>query len=487
MQCANRLIGRWHETVAPSRASPGSALARIGGAAKRAMSRCLFIASCGLATSVAVAATSTAIEFYHSGYGHYFVTASPQEIAALDSGKLSGWSRTGESFGVFELGTAGSANVCRFWSAQAFFPKSSHFYTPIVSECTKVKGNPDWSFEGEVFALTLADAAGACVGATVPLYRLYNDGQTNAPNHRYTTSTALRAQMVAQGWIPEGSGIGVIGCVPAQPPAPVTIVAAGDIGQCFNAPAAASGAAKTAALVTPKDSLVLTLGDHAYDNGTPAEFANCFQPTWGAFKDRIRPSPGNHDYYTEGAAGYFGYFGAQAGPDRRGYYSFDFGGWHFIALNSLVDVSAQSEQYAWLKADLAKSSATPCTIAYWHYPAFNSGAIYGSVMAMRPFFDALHTAGVEIVLSGHEHIYERFALQKADGTADPARGVRQFVVGTGGHELNPLGPPLSNSEFRQNTTWGVLRLTLGQGNYSWQFLPVGGGAALDAGAGTCHQ
>jgi hypothetical protein len=441
----------------------------------------------GLSASPAVAATATAIEYYHSGYGHYFVTASSQEIAALDSGKLSGWARTGESFGVFDLDTVGTANVCRFWTAQTYAPKSSHFYTPFASECAIVKGNHNWVFEGEVFAMALPDTTGGCAGATVALYRLYNDSQTGAPNHRYTSSLAIRSQMVAQGWIPEGAGIGVIGCVPAQPPAPVTVVAAGDIAQCYNGPAAASAAARTAALVGPPDALVLTLGDHAYENGTPAEFANCFHPTWGAFKDRIRPAPGNHDYYTAGAEGYFGYFGAQAGPDRRGYYSFDLGGWHFISLDSLIDVSAQSEQYLWLKSDLARSSGSSCTIAYWHYPAFNSGATYGSVMAMRPFFDALYTAGVEIVLSGHEHIYERFAPQKADGTLDPARGVRQFVIGTGGHELNPIATPLPNSEFRQNATWGVLRLTLGPGNYSWQFLPVGGGAALDSGTDTCHR
>jgi len=452
----------------------------------RIVSRGLFVAACGLAPGAAVAVTATAIEYYHSGYGHYFVTASPQEVAGLDTGKPAGWSRTGESFGVLELDTAGSANVCRFWSGQTFAPRSSHFYTPIAAECAKVKGNRDWAFEGEVFAMTLPEPAGTCANGTVPLYRLYNNGQSGAPNHRYTVRLTIRSEMVAQGWIPEGSGIGVIGCVPAQATAPVSIVAAGDIGQCYNAPAAASGAAKTAALVTPKDALVLTLGDHAYEDGTPAEFANCFHPTWGAFKDRIRPSPGNHDYYTLGAQGYFGYFGALAGPDRRGYYSFDVGGWHFIALNSLADLSTQSEQYLWLKTDLANSGETLCTIAYWHYPAFNSGANYGSVMAMRPFFDALQAAGVEVVLSGHEHIYERFAPQKADGTADPARGVRQFVVGTGGHELNPLGAAIPNSEFRQNTTWGVLRLTLGQGNYSWQFVPVGGGAAIDAGTATCH-
>ena len=187
----------------------------------RTLFRLLFIASCGLASGLAVAATSTAVEFYHGAFGHYFVTASPQEIAGLDTGVLPGWSRTGESFGVFELDTAGAANVCRFWTAQRFAPKSSHFYTPVASECAIVKGNPDWQFEGEVFALMLPDAAGGCAAGAAPLYRLYNDGKTGAPNHRYTTREAIRTEMLAQGWKAEGSGIGVTGCVPrsAEPEA----------------------------------------------------------------------------------------------------------------------------------------------------------------------------------------------------------------------------------------------------------------------------
>jgi hypothetical protein len=321
----------------------------------------------------------------------------------------------------------------------------------------------------------------------VPLYRLYNDGQTGAPNHRYTTRATIRSQMVALGWVPEGSGIGVIGCVPAQPPASFTIAAAADIGQCFGRPAAGSGAASTAALVSRHDVLVLTAGDNTYDYGTPEEFSTCFAPTWGAFKDRIFPTVGNHEYYTIGAEGYFGYFGALAGPDRRGYYSFDYGGWHFISLNSVADLTAGSAQSAWLAADLAQSRDTLCTIALLHYPAFNSGAGYGSIMAMRPVFATLQDAGVELLLSGHEHVYERFAPQRADGTADPVRGLRQFVVGTGGHALNPFGSSLPNSEFRHNASWGILRLTLGQGSYGWQFVPVGGDAPIDTGTGTCHR
>lgn len=267
-----------------------------------------------------------------------------------------------------------------------------------------------------------------------------------------------------------------------------TVVAAGDIGECLGLPAATTAPAKTAALINPFDALVLTLGDHAYENGTPEEFANCFHPTWGAFKDKIRPTPGNHDYYTPNGDGYFAYFGAQAGPGRRGYYSFDLGGWHFISLDSVVeDTSAASEQYRWLVADLASSRDTLCTVAFWHYPLFNSGSRYGPTVKMKPFFEALYNGGVEIILSGHDHLYERFAPQTANGVADPARGVRQFVVGTGGHSRYSFGPPMANSEVRIDDAWGVLRLNLGAGRYSWEFLPVGGGAARDVGRDNCHR
>ena len=429
-------------------------------------------------------ASSTAVEYYQAAYGHYFVTASQQEIGSLDAGVPAGWSRTGESFAVLDVGTPGAANVCRFWTGQRYAPKSSHFYTSVPVECASVKVNPDWRYEGEVFAMQLPLSDGSCAAGTKPLYRLYNDGQGGAPNHRYTTSTAVRAQMLAQGWRAEGAGVGVIGCVPTSLGA-VSVVAAGDIAQCRRAPASESGAARTAALIRPQDDVVLTLGDNAYENGTPDEFATCFDPTWGAFKDRIRPAPGNHDYYYPEAAGYYDYFGAQTGPDRRGYYSFDLGGWHFVALNTMVDRGPGSPQYRWLQTDLAQSAAQ-CTIAYWHHPLFNSGGVYGPIREMQPLFDVLYAAGVEMVLSGHEHIYERFAPQRGDGVLDPARGVRQFVVGTGGHELNPLGPPIPNSEFRQNTHWGVLRLTLSPGRYAWQFVAADGGTPLDSGSATCH-
>ncbi|MCU0764935.1 MAG: metallophosphoesterase [Burkholderiaceae bacterium] len=284
-------------------------------------------------------------------------------------------------------------------------------------------------------------------------------------------------------------GLAAGGCGGGSPaPAAFNVATAGDIAECFGGPAANSAAAKTAALVRSDDAFVLTLGDNAYQNGTPQEFADCFHPTWGAFKDRIHAGIGNHDIYTENAEGYYGYFGARAGPDRRGYYSFDYGGWHFIMLNSLLeDLSTDSAQYKWLVADLERTRGTLCTVAFWHYPYFNSGAKYGGFTPIKAFFEALYNGGVEILLSGHDHLYERFAPQTAAGVADPVRGVRQFVVGTGGASLNKFGTPAANSEVRIEGVWGILRLTLDDGSYNWQFMPAGGGPALDSGRGLCHR
>ena len=181
----------------------------------RILLRFLLVASWGLLPSLAFGASSTAVEYY-SSYGHYFVTASPQEIEALDTGRVSGWSRTGESFDVLELDTEGAANVCRYWSAPPFANGSSHFYSAFARECAMIQGDPGWLFEGDVFALILPDAAGACTGGTVPLYRLYNNGRTGAPNHRYTTRQTIRTAMLDQGWSAEGAGIGVAGCVPSS-------------------------------------------------------------------------------------------------------------------------------------------------------------------------------------------------------------------------------------------------------------------------------
>ena len=203
----------------------------------------------------------------------------------------------------------------------------------------------------------------------------------------------------------------------------ISVVAAGDIADCGSDGLQFPDAFRTAGLIAPTDALVLTLGDNTYPVGAATEFADCFQPTWGGFKEKIRPSPGNHDYMTTDAGAYFDYFGAAAGPDRRGYYSFDAGGWHFISLNSNADAGVGSAQYAWLQADLAANSDTLCTLAYWHHPVFSSGP-HGNDRRMADAFQLLHAAGAEIVLVGHDHIYERFRAagcrgQRRSGARSP--------------------------------------------------------------------
>ena len=269
----------------------------------------------------------------------------------------------------------------------------------------------------------------------------------------------------------------------------VTVYAAGDIAECRKRPPAESGAAKTAALIEAglaqdKDAAVLSLGDNTYPVGMPEEFENCYQPTWGRFKQRTYPAPGNHEYYTPEAIGYYGYFGDIAGPGRRGYYSFDVGTWHVISLNSNLKKEQHDAQMAWLKADLERSKAH-CTLAYWHHPMFSSGG-HGSDSRMEQAWKMLAAAGADLVLAGHDHDYERFAPKDASGDRDDARGMRQFVVGTGGAKLTPLRLRRFDSEVSDNATHGVLKLTLKQQGYEWEFLPVDAGGFKDRGAALCH-
>ena len=261
----------------------------------------------------------------------------------------------------------------------------------------------------------------------------------------------------------------------------VTLVGAGDIADCDAEP--------TAALLDTIPGTVFTAGDNAYPDGSAANYAQCYDPSWGRHKTRTRPAPGNHEYHTSGAATYYNYFGANAGPSGLGYYSYDLGAWHIISLNSQVDygvgIDATSAQGQWLRADLAASTKR-CILAYWHYPRFSSGANHGSDADMDAFWAPLYQAGATIVISAHDHEYERFAPQAPDGTADPVRGIREFVVGTGGASLYSFATPLPNSEVRNATTHGVLKLTLSDGSYTWQFVPIAGDSFTDSGGGTCH-
>ena len=262
---------------------------------------------------------------------------------------------------------------------------------------------------------------------------------------------------------------------PALSATTVTVAAAGDIAAC----ASSNQSNATARLVERIPGTVLTLGDNAYPDGTTANY-RCYNSTWGRFKSRTRPAPGNHDYHVPNAAGYFSYFGSAAGPSRRGYYSFNSGGWHIVSLNSESNLSAQAR---WLKADLAASRAK-CTLAYWHRPLFTSGAVHPPATDMRPLFTVLYNARAEIVLSGHNHQYERFAPQTPTGTSDPTKGIVQFVAGTGGAGLYAFRSPMRNSQARYRG-FGVLRLELRPGGYTYSFVPISGGFR-DSGSRSCH-
>jgi acid phosphatase type 7 len=268
---------------------------------------------------------------------------------------------------------------------------------------------------------------------------------------------------------------------PAQA-ASVVMVGAGDIAHCSTTTDEA-----TAKLLDGISGTVFTLGDNAYNSGTSAEFANCYNPTWGRHKARTKPSVGNHEYLTSGASGYFGYFGAAAGDPKKGYYSYDRGDWHVIVLNSncsQVPCAAGSAQDTWLRADLA-NHPNKCTLAYFHAPLYSSGQ-HGNSTSVRPFWEALYKANADVVLSGHEHDYERFAPQNPYGAFDSARGIREFVVGTGGTYLRPFGTIKPNSVSRNATTHGVLKLTLNSSGYAWKFVPVAGKTFTDSGTASCH-
>jgi hypothetical protein len=251
------------------------------------------------------------------------------------------------------------------------------------------------------------------------------------------------------------------GCAAAPAPhgyrgTPVTVYAAGDIADCRYRPPGSSSAAATAWLVEAglaahPGAQVLTLGDHTYPVGAPAEFSDCYQPTWGRFRERTLPTPGNHEYYSPGAPGYFTYFGARAAPEQGAYYSVQLGKWH---------------------------------------PRYSSGG-NGNNDFMVPLWQALAESGVELALAGHDHHYERYAPQDAHGMRDDARGIRQFVVGTGGAWLTPVRFPAANTEARNTSVHGVLRLDLFDNGYTWEFLAVAddsaaGPAYTDRGAAPCH-
>jgi len=266
-----------------------------------------------------------------------------------------------------------------------------------------------------------------------------------------------------------------------QPPEAV-LIAAGDIASCHS-----QGDEATARLLDGLSGTLAALGDLAYERGTDAEFRQCYSPSWGRHKRRTRPALGNHDYGTGGAGGYFRYFGAAAGP-RRGFYSYELGAWHIVVLNSNCShaggCGVGSPQDSWLRADLAAHPAH-CTLAYAHHPRFSSG-LHGSDRTLRALWDALYDAGADVALGGHDHHYERLRPLNPAGRPDSRRGIRQFVVGTGGRSLRPAFSPLKASVARRHTDFGVLVLRLRTVAYTWEFVPTGASDFHDAGSARCH-
>jgi acid phosphatase type 7 len=310
------------------------------------------------------------------------------------------------------------------------------------------------------------------------------------------TIRAVRAARIAAVLL----AVGMIACGSAStaPPAPQrqpavkgpTLVAAGDIacapGELVESYQCRQG--DTARLVARlRPAAVAPLGDLQYETGSPAQFAGSWARSWGRLRASVHPAIGNHEYGTPGAAGYFGTFGARAGKAGEGWYSYELGSWHVVVLNAncgIVGCGPGSPQERWLRTDLARHRAR-CTLAYWHQPRFSSG-LHGSDPALATFWRDLQRAGAEVVLSGHDHDYERFAPQDASGRADPRRGIVQFVVGTGGKSQYPIFGARPNSRVRGNG-FGVLELTLGRGRWAWRFVPGRGERLRDAGTARCHD
>jgi PKD repeat protein len=353
----------------------------------------------------------------------------------------------------------------------------------------------------------IAGFTGVPTSGSAPLNVQFTDTSTNGPNawawdfqndgivdstvrnarFTYTAPGTYSVKLTASN--SGGSGTFVrtsyvtVTAGPVAGPDDVTFVGAGDIASCSS-----TGDEATAALIDGIAGTVYTTGDNAYETGTASEFANCYEPSWGRFKARTRPSVGNHEYGTPNASGYFGYFGSAAGDPTKGYYSYDLGQWHIVVLNSncseIGGCGVGSPQETWLRQDLAANTDS-CTLGIWHEPRFNSG-VGGGATFMVPLLQALYDDGAEIVLNGHMHFYERFAPQTPAGVANALTGIRQFTVGTGGKSLAGFATIAANSEIRDNQTFGVLRLTLHADGYTWRFVPIAGKTFTDTGSGFCH-
>ena len=318
----------------------------------------------------------------------------------------------------------------------------------------------------------------------------FGDGTSGSgvkPTHAYTANGDYNVSLVVKDTHDAASGASTTLARVALPAPAVTFVGAGNIAACHT-----PYDERTAALIAGMSgAIVFTLGDNAFENGTDSEYANCYDPSWGQFKAQTHPTLGNHEYEEGNANGAFDYFGAALGERGKGWYSYDLGAWHVIVLNDnmpYVSFDPGSAQGQWLANDLSTNSK-PCTIAMWHVPLFQSSNTSGFTMSAgrKPLWDMLYAAGVDVVLNAQPHHYERLKPMAPSGSVDEATGIREFIVGTGGGGGTDL-PTVAihpNSVIR-GEAYGVLKLSLRDGGYDWQFVPVPGASFNDAGSGSCH-
>ena len=406
------------------------------------------------------------------------------------------WADSGNRGGFLVAAVAAGS-----WTGRAIPYKDAPMLGPVLGSSGPI-GGPGWvsadlrlapNSKGPLMlALVAASTASTRyasgeAGATAPQLEIRTVSGRAAPNQsQASTKGAASSPAAVAGHV--GSvrvvAAGDIACDPTKPP---DLEEGPTVG-----PTCRQKATSELALSLRPDA-VLPLGDNAYSNGTLVKYQQSYQPTWGRLDRISHPVPGNHEYIasaesTDGA-GYFAYFGALAGDLGKGWYSFDLGRWHLIALNAqcaaVGGCGPGSPQERWLRADLAEHARDACVLAYWHQPRFSSGQ-HGNDAQYATFWRDLYQAGAELVLNGHDHDYERFAPQAPTERVDPMRGIREFVVGTGGANLRRFKTAQPNSEVRGNQSFGLLELELRPDGYDWRFVPVTDGSFTDAGSGICH-